>query len=90
MNRGIGLNSEERFMLVLSRKVGETIVITGLPGQTRELKVSVVGLRDGRVKLGFEADTDVRIDRSEVWNRRSKPYRSIRTTRISSRPGNTT
>jgi carbon storage regulator CsrA len=58
-------------MLVLTRRVGETVVITGLPGRTRELKVSVVELRDGRVRLGFEADPDVSIDRSEVWDRKN-------------------
>ena len=57
-------------MLVLTRKTGEAVVDTGLPGQVRELKVSVVEVRGGRVRLGFEADMDVVIDRSEVWGRK--------------------
>ena len=57
-------------MLVFTRKTGEAVVVTGLPGQARELKVSVVEVRGGRVRLGFEADLDVFIDRAEVWDRK--------------------
>jgi len=57
-------------MLILSRKTGEAIVVTGLPGRVRELKVSVIDIQGGRVRLGFEADADVVIDRSEVWERK--------------------
>ena len=58
-------------MLVLSRKIGESVVVSGLPGHTRELKVSVVEVRGGHVRLGFEADTNVAIDRSEVWEQKN-------------------
>jgi len=57
-------------MLVLTRKTGEAIVVTGLPGRVRELRVSVVDIQNGRVRLGFEADADVVIDRSEVWEQK--------------------
>jgi carbon storage regulator CsrA len=57
-------------MLVLTRKPGEAIVVTGLPGHVRELKVLVVEIQGGRVRLGFEADAGVAIDRSEVWERK--------------------
>jgi len=31
------------------------------------LKVTVLDIRGGRVKLGFEADADVPVHRLEVW-----------------------
>ena len=53
-------------MLVFTRKLGESVVVTGLPGPTIELRISVVGIRGGRVRLGFEAESDVTIDRAEM------------------------
>ena len=56
-------------MLVLSRKNQESVVIGGADGIHRLLKVTVVGIHGTNVKLGFEADSDVPIHRSEVWER---------------------
>lgn len=50
-------------MLVLSRKTGESIQIGS------DIRVIVVSVSNGRVKLGFEAPDDVRILRSEVKDR---------------------
>ena len=47
-------------MLVLSRKVGERILIGD------NLAVKVLGIRKGRVKLGIEAPEDVRVLRGEL------------------------
>ena len=47
-------------MLVLSRKAGETVLIGD------RIKVSVLNLEGGRVRLGFEAPEDVRILRGEL------------------------
>jgi carbon storage regulator len=47
-------------MLVLSRKIGEAIVLNG----NIALKVTDVG--GGQVRLGFSAPRDVSIDRAEV------------------------
>jgi carbon storage regulator CsrA len=58
-------------MLVLTRKIGESVVVTGLPGNTRELKVSVIEIQGGRVRLGFEADSEVDVDRSEIWDQKN-------------------
>ncbi len=41
-------------MLVLSRKHRESVVINGF--RQRELKVTVVGIKPGKVLLGFEID----------------------------------
>jgi carbon storage regulator len=50
-------------MLVLGRGVGEGITIR-VDG--RVIHMTVVGMRGNRVRLGFEADKDVEIDRDEV------------------------
>lgn len=49
-------------MLVLSRKVGEKIVI----GRWNEITLTVVSVRGGRVKLGIEADGSIPIQRAEL------------------------
>ena len=56
-------------MLVLSRKNDEAVVIGGSEGFDRMVKVTVVEIRNGRVRLGFEADADVPVHRMEVWER---------------------
>jgi len=56
-------------MLVLSRKSKESVVIGGSDGLHRLLKVTVLGIQGEKVKLGFEADADVPVHRSEVWER---------------------
>jgi len=52
-------------MLVLSRRVGEEIVIDG---QTRLI---VLGIKGGVAKLGFVAPASVHVDRKEVYERRT-------------------
>ena len=56
-------------MLVLSRKNDEAVVIGGSVGFERMIKVTVVGIKNGHVRLGFEADADVPVHRLEVWER---------------------
>lgn len=50
-------------MLVLTRKKNEKIVIV-VDG--REVVITTVDIRGDRVRLGFEADPDIVILRSEV------------------------
>lgn len=47
-------------MLVLTRRVNETIVIDN------NIRIAVVEISGGRVKLGFEAPPDVIIKREEL------------------------
>jgi carbon storage regulator CsrA len=47
-------------MLVLTRRAGEQIVIGN------GIRVTVVSVGPGRVKLGIEAPPDVRVDRQEI------------------------
>jgi carbon storage regulator len=56
-------------MLVLSRKNDEAVVVGGSEGFERMIKITVVEIRNGRVRLGFEADADVPVHRLEVWER---------------------
>jgi len=56
-------------MLVLSRKSRESVVVGGSGGFDRLLKVTVLAIKGTNVKLGFEADEDVPVHRSEVWQR---------------------
>ncbi len=51
-------------MLVLTRNIGETIVIDG------RIRVTVVAIAGGKVRIGVDAPDDVRVDREEVHKRR--------------------
>ena len=56
-------------MLVLSRKPLEAVVVGGADGIGRLLKVTVLEIKHGSVRLGFEAPDDVPVHRSEIWER---------------------
>ncbi len=56
-------------MLVLSRKHHESVVVGGPNGVERLLKVTVLDIEGGRVRLGFEAGDGLPVHRSEVWER---------------------
>ena len=51
-------------MLVLTRRLGESIVIAD------EIRVTVVSVRGDRIRLGIEAPRSVCIERHEVHDRR--------------------
>ena len=57
-------------MLVLSRKLNETIIIDG------DIRITVVGIRGNQVRLGIEAPDSVAILREEVCNRAGTDGRS--------------
>jgi carbon storage regulator CsrA len=48
-------------MLVLSRKVNETILI-----DDGKIRITVVRVKSGTVRLGIEADADIRAVRGEI------------------------
>jgi len=56
-------------MLVLSRKNDEAVVIGGSEGFNRKIKITVVEIQKGRVRLAFEADADIPVHSLEVWER---------------------
>jgi carbon storage regulator CsrA len=54
-------------MLVLTRKNQESVMVGGSKGFERMLKVTVLEIDRGKVKLGFEVDPEVPVHRWEVW-----------------------
>jgi carbon storage regulator len=50
-------------MLVLTRKLGESIVVDGV------ITVTVTAIKGNKVSLGISAPPEVRIDREEVLKR---------------------
>jgi carbon storage regulator len=56
-------------MLVLSRKRHESIVIGGCVGFERLMKLTVIRVCGGTVKIGFEVPDDIPVYRLELWER---------------------
>ncbi len=67
MERGDGAlkpaAEESQFMLVLTRKLGENIRIGD------SVKITVLEVRSGQVKLGIEAPPEVKVHREEIYTR---------------------
>jgi carbon storage regulator len=51
-------------MLVLTRKPAEAVIVNDT------VRITVVGIKGDRVRLGIEAPRDVTVDRAEVHERR--------------------
>jgi carbon storage regulator len=67
---------EDLEMLVLTRKVGEEIVIGG------DIRLMVVAVRGGKVRIGISAPNEVVVDRQEVVEKRNqwfweRPFRPV-------------
>lgn len=56
-------------MLVLSRKKQQAVVVGDRRDTSRMLKVTVLEIGNGKVRLGFEIADDVLVHRLEVWER---------------------
>jgi carbon storage regulator CsrA len=57
-------------MLILSRRNSESVVVGDPNGHMEQmLKVTVVRIDRGRVRLGFEVPGDIPVNRWEVWHR---------------------
>ena len=56
-------------MLVLTRKCLEVIVVGAPDGADAIVKITVLGIDSGRVRLGFAAAPNVPIHRLEVWDK---------------------
>lgn len=55
-------------MLVLSRKIGERIVVSH-----GELTITVLAVQGNTVRLGISAPADVNVYREELWVRLGQP-----------------
>lgn len=51
-------------MLILTRRVGETLMIGD------DIKVTVLGVKGNQVRIGVDAPRDVTVDREEIHLRR--------------------
>ncbi|HLJ97767.1 MAG TPA: carbon storage regulator [Gemmataceae bacterium] len=70
-------------MLVLSRKLQEAVVVGGCDGFEHVLKITVLEIKGGKVRLGFDIDEEVPVHRWEVWERilvASRPKSPLRGT----------
>jgi carbon storage regulator len=67
-------------MLVLSRKLNESIIVDG------DIRITIVGIRGNHVRIGIEAPDSVRIIREELQDRAGGPA----PTREGIRSGHTT
>jgi carbon storage regulator len=59
-------------MLVLSRRQSETIVIGD------NIRVQVLEISGGRVRLAIEAPEEVSVDREEIWKRKQLERAGLR------------
>jgi carbon storage regulator len=55
--------SQEEAMLILTRRVGETLMIGD------EVTVSVLSVKGGQVKVGINAPRNVAVHREEIYKR---------------------
>jgi len=53
-------------MLILTRRVGETIVIDD------DVAVTVLGIKGNQVRIGVNAPKDVSVHREEIWTKIQK------------------
>jgi len=60
LHRVFDVEVAQAIMLILTRRLGESIVING------GIEVTVCHIKGGQVQLGIEAPPDVRIDRREL------------------------
>jgi carbon storage regulator len=58
-------------VLVLTRKPGEQIVIAN------NIRITVVSIGPGRVKIGIEAPSNVKVDRQEVFEKRQAEQAAV-------------
>jgi carbon storage regulator len=73
-------------MLVLSRKIKETIIVGGRGGVNQLLRIKVIEIKGSTVRLGFEASPEVAVHREEVWKRVSSETEAIVQMQAAERP----
>lgn len=58
-------------MLVLTRRTRETLVIHG-DDISEPLKINILSIAGGQVKIGIEAPKEISVDRQEVYEKKKK------------------
>ena len=60
-------------MLVLGRRLGESIIISTGPMQAGQVvKVTTLSVTGGQMRIGIEAPAGTAVDREEVYNSKQK------------------
>src|SRR5262245_25787116 len=62
--RNQGMSNRRSVVLVLSRKIGEKVVVPDC-----NITVTILGVEGGRVRLGITAPPETAVHREEVWHR---------------------
>lgn len=53
-------------MLILTRKIGEALVID------KDITVTVMGIKGTQIRIGVDAPKDIKVNREEIHNRIAK------------------
>lgn len=67
LTRRLTLSKEGHLILVLTRRAGESIILAG------NIKLTIVSVGAGHVKVGIEAPPHVRVDRQEIYDKLDLP-----------------
>ena len=63
-------------MLILTRRIGESVVINN------NIDIKILGIKGNQVKMGFNADKDISINREEIQDLINKENMEIGNDRI--------
>ena len=73
-------------MLVLTRQIEESVVVGDSDDVAKLIKVTLISVDRGKVRLGFEAPANVPILRWEVWQRVSAKRRENKRAKCAGAP----
>jgi carbon storage regulator len=57
------LTKKEPIMLILSRRINESIIIND------DVKIKILDVQKNQVRIGIDAPSDIPVNRKEIWLR---------------------